>query len=238
MQLKIMSFNTQHAHSQRTEKIDFDAVVRAILDSGAAVIGLNEVRGLGLDPDRYGPQTEIYMEKTGFHGYFAKAIFADQCGPYGNALLSKYPILSAETVLIPDPAVHLYPERGCYETRCVLKAKLDVPGGLTVLVTHFGLNQNEAENAAKTVMELAEPERCVLMGDFNVTPEDPVLAPIRAHFRDAADGWTEPKLSFPTYGLDRKIDYVFVTPDLTVTASDIPHIGESDHFPHTAELEL
>ena len=238
MQLKVMSFNTQHGHSQYSNRIDLDSVPRAILQSDASIVGLNEVRGLGVDPERYAPQTRIYMEKTGLRGYFAKAIFADQCGPYGNAILSEYPILYAETVLIPDPEPRRFPDHGYYETRCVLKARLGVPGGLTVLVTHFGLNPDEAENAVKTVMKLAEPERCILMGDFNVTPEDPVLAPIRAHFRDTAEGWTEPKFSYPTYGLDRKIDYVFVTPDITVVSSDIPHIGESDHFPHTAVLEF
>ena len=64
-----------------------------------------------------------------------------------------------------------------YETRCVLKAKLE--NGLTVIISHFGLNPDEHENAAKTIMEHLETEKCFLMGDFNVLPDSHILAPIR-----------------------------------------------------------
>ena len=138
---------------------------------------------------------------------------------------------------MPDPEE---PRKGTdwYETRCLLKAGIDAPDGpLTVCVIHFGLNPDEAENAVKTVLSAVEEERCVLMGDFNVLPEDPVLLPIRERMFDTAELFSEPKLSYPSDKPDRKIDYIFVSKDMKVVSADIPAIVVSDHRPHTAEVE-
>ena len=182
--MKIMSFNTQHCENFISKKIDFEAVAGAITDFGADVVGLNEMRGAGEHPS-YTAQTEKLAALTGMNYYFAKAIDVPKGGPYGNALLSKYPIVSAETIPVPDPAPEGRVKGGYYETRCLLKAKLE--NGLTVLVIHFGLNPDEQRNAADTVLQNIEDEKCVLMGDFNVTPEKELLDPIRERMIDTAD---------------------------------------------------
>ena len=45
--MKIMSFNTQHCEGYIEKKIDFELMARAITESSADVIGLNEMRGEG-----------------------------------------------------------------------------------------------------------------------------------------------------------------------------------------------
>ena len=106
------------------------------------------------------------------------------------------------------------------------------------MVIHFGLNVDEQENAVKTVIDNLEDKKCILMGDFNVTPDDEVLKPIRERMKDAADLFDEPLLSFPSDKPDRKIDYIFVSPDVEVISADIPEIVASDHRPHTAEVNF
>ena len=228
--MKIMSFNTQHCKNYIEGNIDFEIMAKAIVDCGADIVGLNEMRGEGPHPD-FTAQTERLAELTGMHCYFAPALHLKK-GLYGNAILSKYPIERVENIPIPDPDVKKY--NGYYETRCVLKATLE--GDITVLVTHFGLNPDEQENAVKTVLANITDEKCILMGDFNVTPGNPVLAPLRKRLRDTADCFGEPKLSFPSDAPDRKIDYIFVSHDIKVTAADIPPIVASDHRPHTAVI--
>lgn len=143
--MKIMSFNTQHCNNYLEKKIDFDIMARAIIDCDADVVGLNEMRGEGQASD-FTAQTERLSELTGMkYYYFAPAIDLPNRGLYGNAILSKVPIVKAENIAIPDPNPKKY--NGWYETRCVLKAQLG--NGLTVLVTHFGLNSDEQENAVK-----------------------------------------------------------------------------------------
>lgn len=232
--MKIMSFNTQHCRNYITRRIDYRIMADAIIRCGADIVGLNEMRGEG-EAAGYDRQTDILSELTGLeHYYFAEAIQVNGPNPYGNALLSRIPIVHAETILVPDPDEKTRTGDMCYETRCLLKAKLQ--SGLTVLVIHFGLNPDEQENAVHTVTAHIEDERCILMGDFNVEPEDAVLAPIRARMKDAAAQFGGPRLSFPSDAPDRKIDYIFLSPDIEVTAADIPPVVASDHRPHTAEI--
>ena len=232
--MKFVSFNTQHCLNYLEQRIDFEIMAEAIKAVGADVVGLQEMRGKGIAPD-YEEQTEILSELSELPHYrFGKAIYFDGLGPYGNSLLSRYPIISSELIPIPDPN----PKTGnkYYETRAVLKVKLE--GDITVLVTHFGLNTDEQENAVRTVLENIEDKRCILMGDFNVTPDDPVLAPIRERMKDTADLFCGEPLSFPSDNPTLKIDYIFVSPDVEVISADIPEVVASDHRPHIAELNL
>ena len=144
--MKIMTYNIQHCRNYQSKKIEFDKIAAVIKAYDADVVGLNEVRGQGEAAD-YQAQAQILAELTGYHYYFAKAIDVRGANPYGNAILSRYPILSAQTVMIPDPAVRMA-DNDDYETRCLLKAYIDVPGGLCACVTHFGLNPDEQEKAS------------------------------------------------------------------------------------------
>ena len=228
--MKIMSFNTQHCLNYIEDKIDFNIIADVIKKADVDFAGLNEMRGKGAD-EEYQEQTLILSELTEMKEYyFAKAIDVDGENPYGNGFLSKIPILSAENIPIPLPKVRQY--EGYYEQRCILKVKLQ--GGITVLVTHFGLNPDEQKNAVDAVISNLEEEKCVLMGDFNMQPDNELLIPIRARMKDAADLFERNLLSFPSDKPDRKIDYIFVSPDIEVLSADIPPIVASDHRPHIA----
>ena len=235
MQIKIMSFNTQHCLNFLTKEIDFDIMTDAIIKCQADIIGLQEMRDESAD-EEYKAQAKIIAEKLGFYYCFAEAIRFDGKNPYGNALISRYPIISAETILIPDPEVPEYD--GYYETRCLLKATIDVDDGINVLVSHFGLNPDEHRNAVETIVANISSERCVVMGDFNVEPDNPVLQPIRDNLYDTAEEFDSPKFSFPSDVPDRKIDYIFVSKDILVSSADIPEVIASDHRPHTATIEI
>ena len=228
--MKLMSFNTQHCLNYIEKRVDYEIMARAIETVGADIVGLNEMFNGG----KYCEQTRELATLTGIENYyFAKAI-DDSDGPYGNGILSKIPFKSVETIIIPDPN----PKKpgGWYETRCLLKAELE--NGLRVLVTHFGLEPDEQENAVKTVLEHIREEKCILMGDFNVTPDSALLTPIREKMKDTANGFCAEKLSFPSDKPRIKIDYIFVSPDIQVESADIPKIVASDHRPHIVEIKF
>ena len=232
--MKIMSFNTQHCLNFLEQKIDYEIMAQAIKEVGADIVGLNEMFDGG-ENVKYGYQTKMLSELTGLENYyFAKAI-DDYDGPYGNGILSKIPFKSVEAIIIPDPNPKRI-EGGCYETRCLLKAELE--NGITVLVTHFGLNPDEQENAVKTILEHIRDEKCILMGDFNVEPNNELLTPIREKMKDTSLGFCENKKSFPSDNPRIKIDYIFVSNDIEVVSSDIADIIASDHRPHIAELNV
>ena len=232
--MKILTFNTQHCLNFIEQKIDFQIMANAIKSINSDIVGLNEMRDEGSD-DAYDKQTSILSELTGIkYHYFAKAIEFEGGNPYGNGLLSKLPILHSETIFVPDPVYKTGAEY--YETRCLLKAQLE--GGITVLVIHFGLNTDEQKNAVDTVLKNIEKEKCILMGDFNVTPEHDILKPIRECMKDVANCFDKPLFSFPSDKPEKKIDYIFVSPDIEVIQADIPEIVASDHRPHTATVSI
>ncbi len=243
MTIRFVSFNIQHGldylHYLRVgqQTIDLELTANVVRDCGADIAGLNEVRGKGAHPD-YTEQAEIIAGQLGFHCYFAKAIDCGGDGPYGNAIVSRFPIKRAETLMIPDPLVK--DEEAYYETRCILKAELDVAGGLTVFVSHFGLARAERQNAVAEVARQIDqvPGPCVFMGDLNMTPDDPLLAPIYNRLADTAAVFSAPLLSFLSPNPERKIDYIFASRDIRVLSADIPAIVASDHRPHTAVLDI
>ncbi len=234
MSIRIMSFNTQHCLNYKTKKIDFPLMAETIKALGGEIVGLQEIRGKG-EAEDYADQAKILAELLGYNYYFAEAIRFGGKNPYGNALISRYPILSAETVLIPDPKVKKYD--GYYETRCILKAVVDVGEKLNVLVGHFGLNPDEQENAVKTVFENLTNDKCVLMGDFNITPDNQHISEIGKVLFDTAKAFDVAKFSFPSDKPERKIDYIFTSNDLKVISADIPNIVASDHRPYICDIE-
>lgn len=229
--MKLMVYNTQHCQNYLTRKIDFPLIASIIKDSGADFVGLNEIRGDGPGSE-YTDQTEILSNLSGYeHKFFGDAICVKDQGLYGNAFLSKIPFVSAEKIMVEEPPL---PHAPGYERRCLIKAKLE--NGITVLVIHFGLNRNEREMAVKTVLENIEDEKCVLMGDFNLTPDDELLNPIKEKMVDTALFFKEPLLSFPSDNPNIKIDYIFVSKDLEVKTADIPAIIGADHRPYIVEI--
>lgn len=235
MKIKIMSYNTQHCLNYLTQKIDFDLIADTIKSCGADIIGLQEMRGKGTRED-YQAQTQILAEKTGFYYYFAETIKVEGSNPYGNAVLSRYPIISAQIIPIPDPKIKWFFRS--YESRCILKAKIDIGNGLDIMVSHFGLNPDEQKNAVRTLIANIPEKSCVLMGDFNMEPDNKILNPIKQRLFDTADRFDCEKLSYPSDKPTVKIDYIFTTDDITVLDSDIPAIVSSDHRPHIATIEI
>lgn len=221
--LNCMTYNVLHSENIRTGEIDYDAFARVIREADADIVGLNEVYGPG---SGFGDQAAELAKRLGFAHYFSEAFLDDGVDPFGNALLSRYPIENARTIRVPYPEVRLGPEY--YEPRAVLEADT---AGLHVLVTHFGLNADEQANALATILPLLREERCVLMGDFNVTPDDAVLRPIREKMCDADAFLPAGTMSFPSDAPKKKIDYVFLSRDCGVESASVLPVVVSDHRP-------
>ncbi len=230
-EFKVMSFNVGRCQTY-PDFIDesCEAMAQVINECGADVVCLNEVYGGNI----FQNQVKKIAKLTGLEYYFmADAIIYDK-KPFGNAIISRIPIVSAENIPIPDPEVKTGTEY--YETRCVLKAELI--NGVTVLSTHVGLNEDEKINAVNTIMSNLQEEKCILMGDFNMTPDNSLLKPIYEKMTDTAECTDKELFSFPSDKPDRKLDYIFVSSDLTVHSADVPEFVVSDHRPYIAEIAI
>lgn len=231
-----MTFNIQHGRDFIKRDINLHMMADVIRNQQADIVGLNEVRGKGSHAD-YQEQAQIIGEDLGYYYYFGKAIDLPQ-GPYGNAIVSRFPLTEIETIVIPDPIIK--DEKVlCYETRCIIKAKI-VSLNLTILISHFGLAQSEQKNAIATLTKLLAKIKgpCIFMGDLNMTPEDEKIKDIQNHLTDVNAMLKGNKLSFPSVDPVRKIDYIFVNDFIEVITAEIPEIVASDHFPHTATIKI
>ena len=235
MKLKVTSYNIYHCEDFLREVIDFDAFAKVMKDFDSDVIGMNEVHDEGSHVD-YDAQAEILGKKIGYNYYFAMATELDGGNPFGNAVLSRLPIKECVTIPIPDPDPKGYD--GYYETRCVLKMVTATDPEITFLITHFGLNPDEQENAIKVVLENITDKRCVFMGDLNVLHGDKILDPIRAVLKDTSDCSETLQLTFPSNKPNRKIDYIFVSDDIKINSFKAEQVVLSDHFPVSAEIEV
>lgn len=246
MKLRIATYNVAscHAHynySEENPKAPFaiNDVIEAIKSLDADICGLNEL-------DSKNGRTE-YVDQLGeiksalnYDGFFSKSIDL-RGGEYGNGVITKLPILEMERIAIPDPEVK---EAGKpYESRSIAKIKLDVAGGLTVLVTHVGLMDSEKVKAIDTLCEVIDSvdTPVVLMGDFNMEPDHPLFEKIRARLQDThklLDGGNYN--TYATHPSKRNflIDYIFVSKEITPISLEKPDIRVSDHFPLVLTVEI
>ena len=225
--MKIATFNVLHFMNYLTKEIDFRVFSDEIQSLGADIVGLNEVRGKGFIKG-YTDQTGKISSLTGMNSYFGKAISVRGLAPYGNALLSKGEIENAETIKIPDPEKKTGDKM--YEPRCIIKAKCS---GYNIFVTHMGLNSDERENAVKKLLEIAPDEKCIILGDFNCTPDSEEIKPLFQRFccSDIND------LTFPSEAPNIKIDYIFFSKDIKIKSCGTSRNIVSDHLAQWIEIE-
>jgi endonuclease/exonuclease/phosphatase family metal-dependent hydrolase len=133
---------------------------------------------------------------------------------------------------------------------------VELDGGLLwVTATHLTTNspQERADQvAALAALHTAPMETGVVVGDFNAGPGSPELAPLRERFTDAwelapdrADqaGWrfwhSGHGETFPAKGPRKRIDQVWVSPGVQVTAAHVLDAdGASDHLPFVVDLAV
>lgn len=197
-------------------------------------VTLNEVRSHTQD---IGPvnQAQELGKRTGYYPVFGRSIDI-LGGEYGNALLTRLPLLEQEVIHIPDPEPA---GEGFYEHRSILRAVL-LAGDrtITVLCTHFGLMEDEQTLAVQTVLNTLKTETnpVLLMGDLNLTPEAETLAPIRSALCDTSpDGLPR---TFPSDKPEIKIDYILHTPHFICESLISPDTQCSDHRPLMARLAV
>jgi endonuclease/exonuclease/phosphatase family metal-dependent hydrolase len=162
--LRIVTYNI-HGCVGLDRRYDPERIAAVLREIDADIICLQEVAARA---GRFRIDQAAYLgEATGRHVVLGAAS-RDQRGRFANAVLSRFPSLTARAI---DLAVH------SYEPRCAIDVDLKIGGRvLRVLATHFGLHAGErlvqAQRLIAALSEPASPERnpahaVVLVGDLN-----------------------------------------------------------------------
>ena len=247
MKLKIMTYNIASGREGgvNQDKISVEPMVAVAKEYMPDILGLNEVRGKNED---FTQQEEAFAEALGYKYHFFAPAITINGGGYGNALVSKYPIVDAKIIPVIDP-----PGRNpdlaweeidgkYYETRCVLKAAVMVDDEkLDVFVTHFGLAPAEQENMMELLKKLlSEKEnKCILMGDFNCIPESKNIKELETFLKNIQpDEITPDFYTYASYEPDRKIDYIMVEKGSVTKKVGAVDSLASDHRAYFAEIKI
>jgi endonuclease/exonuclease/phosphatase family metal-dependent hydrolase len=197
---------------------------------GADVIALQEVDswpGSGGEP----VQMEFLAHTAGLHAISGPTL-ERQGGHYGNALLTKLPVLDVRQL---DLTVYRREPRGA------LDVDLDANGAiLRVIATHLGLLPSERRRQVQRILEAVAEDRpgvtTVLLGDINewFVAGRP-LRWLHTRFGAGSKGRTYPSWC-PLFALDR----VWARPQSALARFAV-HGGRaarqaSDHLPVTAEI--
>jgi endonuclease/exonuclease/phosphatase family metal-dependent hydrolase len=187
----------------------------------------------------------LLAEKLGYYKYFVPVYPDTGDGLYGNAILSRYPILSSRNVFtqIGKSNTTDYSQ----ESRVYIELVLDTPTGpLTVGTTHMSYVHKFAVTDAKKretdmlVHELSKnKERFYFSGDLNALPESYVLQEVSKVLTHVGpdvvqNTWDTKNFNYEGFvggALHWRLDYCFATPDIAVVSSKIIPTEYSDHLP-------
>ncbi|MBK1786224.1 endonuclease/exonuclease/phosphatase family protein [Prauserella cavernicola] len=239
-ELTVLSFNIHHAQGT-DDVLDLERTARVIRSSEADVVGLQEVDKHFSERSDWADQAGELAELLGYHVAFGANIDRDppaQGRPrvqYGTAVLSRYPITSAENT-------HLTSSPG-EEQRGLLHAELDVDGVPVHLYnTHLaaGSEQDRLSQAREIVDLAGSAERSVLVGDLNALPGAPEIRTLDEVFTDAWTAGDGDGATYPSASPDRRIDYVLTggsaRPVETKVLDTEPEA--SDHLPVVSRVEI
>ena len=168
MELRIMTYNIQHGedHALRLAEhravIDLEKTADTVRRVGADICVLNEVRGKGLT-EEYTEQAQAIGASLGFHSVFGRSTLVGGTEPYGNAIVSRFPIESAEVIPIPDSIADGKAPQNV-ESRSVLRCTFSFDDGkkLTVLSSHFGLSDAERKTRLHFAKNCRTRRKCQL----------------------------------------------------------------------------
>ena len=205
--MKVLTYNI-HGWQTPAGQPNIELVTEVIADSGADLVGLNEV--FHPAPTAHGPALALLARRLGMHFAFGPTIAAapqPAHPPYGNALLSRWPILAFA-------AHHLVPMTA-YGQRGLLEVRVQLPNGqpFTVYVTHLD-HRSEALRleqwaAAYTWLSRDRTRPHLLIGDLNALSEADYPTPdalSRLAAYQAERGWPAP--SFELMARVLKAGYV------------------------------
>lgn len=236
--MRVMTFNIQHCHEWLENRINIECFANAVKEHGADFCGLNEVRGNGPVPG-YTDQTNKLGDAIGYNRFFGQTIRVAGVAPYGNAFVTKYPVISAEAHMIPETDDRTDPSN--YERRGFISAIVDVCGReVCFMVCHMGLSAAEQRCAVKSLCDFLDDVKLpvILMGDFNTTPGSGILDPIFERLSNTDDVSVNPgEYTYPSYDPKIKIDYILYR-GLKCTRTETVCKVISDHFPIIADFEI
>lgn len=225
-QLVFMTYNI-HFGQGEDDLLNLERIAQNILVEDPDIIGLQELEA-GRVTSQGVDMAYWLANRLNMYYYFYNP--PDNKHVMGNAILSKYPIISSKGYEIPS----------ILQERVFIHCIIQISPSLTLDIfnTHLGIrNENkfiQVDFLMSKIKELSTPTTpTILMGDFNLKRASPEIQPILNYFTD-----TGIKVSLNERA---RIDYIFVNGEDSIldyhvvddmlSSIDTPAEYGSDHLP-------
>ena len=243
--LRVMTYNIYGARATSpANAADLDAIAEVIRRQNPDFVTLNEVDVFTNRTGKDVHQARDLAEKLGMEWHFSKAIDRDG-GEYGDAVLSKYPILEKRSYRLPCAAEQPGEDRSL----CVIRVQIDGKD-LYAASTHLDHLSGDASRLvqATEIRRIRDTELegdLILCGDLNAIPSSNVIATMTSFLTNTGpiDQYT-----FPSDDPSRKIDYIMYAPIehfsvqncQVVSRGDqqVDGVDASDHRPVIADIRF
>lgn len=243
--LRVMTYNIYGARATSpANAADLNAIAEVIRRQNPDFVTLNEVDVFTNRTGKDVHQARDLAEKLGMEWHFSKAIDRDG-GEYGDAVLSKYPILEKRSYRLPCAAEQPGEDRSL----CVIRVQIDGKD-LYVASTHLDHLSGDASRLvqATEIRRIRDTELegdLILCGDLNAIPSSNVIATMTSFLTNTGpiDQYT-----FPSDDPSRKIDYIMYAPiehfgvqNCQVVSRGDQQVGgvdASDHRPVIADIRF
>jgi len=168
-------------------------------------------------------------------GYAYGAVKHYRPGSYGNAILSRYPIVNYKNHILP-------PGEG--DERCCLEAEIKILWShFRVFNLHLGL---KAAERYRHLQDIILPRVCavscpvILGGDFNARPESSEIGLVKDCLQDSFQANSgECIYTFPSDKPRARIDYIFLNNRWELNDYKvIPDTQASDHLPLVCTVNI
>lgn len=229
MRIKVLSWNIW---------IDgyFDRVSDFLERAGADIVGLQEVKAD--DPKR---DVISVMKRLGYDAVFAPVTKSWGGNTYkdGPAIFSRHHIVSSVTHLLSKE-----------DSRAVAQADIMIGTDLLHVASTHLIHTHQQDSAvqneqAENLLARVSPSHSIVMGDFNAAPTSTPIRMMRKHFSDT-DPADSPTWSVYPEGcsvckptrIDTRLDYIFISPDLTFDRFTVEESRASDHLPISVYVEV
>lgn len=234
VQLRILSYNIHHGEGI-DGRFDLPRLARVISRANPDLVALQEVdqgthRAHGVD------QAAELGRLTGLHAVFGQAM-PYQGGSYGEAVLSRWPILGSTN--------HALPNQPGSEPRAALEIRVRPPGTSQIVrfigthLDHQSHPTDRLEQSAQILRALEHADEPILLvGDLNAEKS---TAEIRQLFDGGFVDLGPRACTYPSETPEIRIDYVLARPAnqwVVVEQRVLDERVASDHRPILVVLEL
>jgi endonuclease/exonuclease/phosphatase family metal-dependent hydrolase len=230
-----MTYNIHHGEGL-DGKVDLSRIADLIRQEQADLVALQEMdKGVRRTQQRDFPSELAVL--TGMTCVFSNN-FHYQGGEYGNAVLSRFPVLSWTNTY--------YRMLRTNEQRGVLQVTVRVVSQpLVFMATHVDFRPDDVERRqnAEQLAEILDqyPGRTVIIGgDFNDVPDSRLHRKMKERWQDVWESiGTGEGFTIPSKQPTKRIDYLWITPGSpwVPRRAWVPTSNASDHLPVVVEFE-